>query len=1556
MALAKSLHCPLNININQTIKMKKLTLLLVSFFFGLSMQAGEITEAQALQKAQKLMKGKQLTQVQNRSMARGASATAPAYYVFNAEKNGGFVVIAGNDQMPEVLGYAERGSFDLSQAPDNVKWLFDYYAEVARSLENQPADRRAATRGDAKAELIPLLTTQWDQTGIYQQHCPEVNGMKTLTGCVATAMAQVVNYLQWPLNNVREVAGYTTEHNINLELLPARKFNWFGMNDDDIAWLMRYCGQAVSMKYDIGESSATSGNIPGALISIFNFSKGANLLGREEFSDEEWEQVLYDEIKAGRPVIYSGFSGEAGHSFVLHGYKDGKFYVNWGWGGRMDGYFELTNLKPGDIDFKEKQDAVVGLQPASGNGYNDDDDDNAEAKSEIGFREVHVEKQGQLASLLPEDERYRISRLKVTGEVGGKDIDVLRDMSLYKFGESNQGRLSKLDLSEARIVGGQKYTDDNYDCIDDTFNDWIFTNCVTLTEVVLPKTLKKIASFAFSNSGITSIVIPKTVTKIDGNAFEVRTLASIQVEEGNSTYYSQNNAIYSKATGELIRGCKASGIPEGVEKIAAGAFSDAGLETIILPKSVKTIGEMAFAYNTDVKDLYIPASVEMIDNRAFFGCSLMSITVDKENKKFDSRDNCNAIIETATNTLIQASNATVSIPATVKALANDAFSRTDTKKIDIPESVSEMDQVVFEGSAISTFIVHYATPIAIPDNTFDDKTTGYISKNAILIVPDGTKEKYAAASGWNVFAMGDRLIVEASESVTQRSCTIKLSSAGTLESAFPADKKSLIDELKLSGSINGKDFEFLRRLCGQDCALSSIDLSEANIVSGEGTVDNQLPEKAFVATLSLEHIILPKNLTAIGPYAFQDSGIRELVLPKGVTSIGKDVFYYTRNLEALSVEAGNTTFDSRDNCNAIIETATNTLCVGCMNTVIPETVTAIGASAFSGKPGLKEVNLPNSVTSIGWAAFWADDDLTKVKLSAGITDLGESPFGACENITSFEIDPNNPKYDARDNCNAIIETATNTLIQGFSTTKIPEGVKKIAAASFRSIFTLTEIEIPASVEKIEAEAFLYCNQLTKVVSHIRKPFTVSSMVFSGDNMKSAVLYVPYGTKAAYANTPGWDNFRKIVEMDYVEGEYAKYAASVATTDFGKAYAAVNGSVEVPVTLVGEGIEPVTNIDYTITTGSTTTEHHLNLPSPVSFMMTSEILVPLEADGALGSQDKTFKVTKVNGVANECTTENLSAKGQLVTVAKKPKVTAFIEEATGTWCGWCARGIPALALLNKVYGKNVITVAVHGGGNDDPMILDNYQLNASAYPSCMVNRGETVDPYYGSNSKPFGISREVEAMHRSYVPAGIEVEASWANDNTIDVKTTTTFVEDVANANYRIGYLLVADGLKGTGDTWCQSNYYAGSSTTDENLAPLTKDEYKMKNVAYNYVPVAAYEPFDGIEGSVPASIAQDAPMTHNYQIDITGNTRIQDKENLTVVALLIDKNDGKVVNAAKFSFNDKGGSGTGIIDTTFQPESGAANGAWYSLDGRRVEAQPAKPGLYIHNGRKVVTK
>ncbi len=1483
----------------------------MGFFCCLSVLAGEVTEEQALQKAQQVLKGRQLSKPQ-KVRGRHAAKAENAYYVFNAEQNGGFVVIAGNDLMPEVLGYAEHGNFDLSKAPDNVRWLMDYYADLAQSLKSKPASARRRTVQE-RTELIALMKTEWDQAGLYQQHCPEINGEKTLTGCVATAMAQVVNFFQWPLNNVRESVGYMSNKDnkekpqIELENLPARKFNWFNMSDDDIAWLMRYCGQSVLMGYNLDESTAYSSYIPGALISVFNFSKGADIVERKEFTDEEWEQALYQEIELGRPVIYSGYNNKTGHTFVLHGYKDGKFLVNWGWGGQMDGYFALTALTPGGMDYTENQNAVVGIQPASNNDINYDE------KPEIGFREVYVEKQGQLAELLPESERYLISRLKISGEFGGKDLDVIHNMSEQEYG----GRLSRLDLSDARIVGGDTFGAEKRSMEDDVLTDWFFAQCSTLTSIVLPKTLKEIHYGSFFNTNLTSIVIPKSVTSIAGNAFELSTLTGIKVEEGNEVYYSQNNAIYENATGNLVRGCKSSGIPEGVENVSDGAFTNAGLETIVLPKSLKKIGEKAFPYNTKVKDLYIPAGVEEIRQEAFFDCALQSITVDKDNKVYDSRDNSNAIIETATNTLLQASNATIEIPASVTAIGYRAFSRLDIKKIDIPESVVKFGSSVFEYSKTATYRVHYPTPIAIEENTFnsviDGQPANFIQKNARLIVPDGTKDLYATAPGWNVFTLAECMIIEESEYETMRQYTVELTEAGTLDKKIPADKKIIVEELKVVGPVNAEDLKFLKEMCGQDGMLTSIDLSEATIVKGDGNAANELPMDAFVSTYSLEHIVLPKNLEVIGSFAFMDSGIKEFVLPKTVKEMGRDIFYYARDLAKLSVEEGNPVFDSRDNCNAIIETATNTLRIGCVNTVIPNTVTALGEMAFSGKPGLGKIDIPNSVTSIGWAAFWADIDLTKVKLSASIADLSESPFGGCDRITSFVIDEGNPKYDSRDNCNAIIETATNTLVQGFSTTVIPDGVECIATAAFRSLSTLTEIEIPASVKKIEGEAFLYCNQMTKVVSHIKKPFALSSMVFSGDNMKIAKLYVPFGTKEAYASTPGWDNFPNIIEMDAVEGEFAKNAASVVSTDFGKAYAALNGKVSVPVTLAGEGTEPINSIDYTITTGEATTEHHLELNDPVTFMMSCEVLVPLEADATVGENDKTFTLTKVNGVANESTAENMLASGKLVTIAKKPKVVPVVEEATGTWCGWCARGIPGLALLNKVYRDDVITIAVHGGSVDDPMKLDDYQLNASSYPSCQINRGEFLDPYYGSGSQAFGISREVEAAQRIYVPAGIEVTAEWTDDNqqAIKAKTTTTFVDNVENANYRIAYILVEDGKKGSTPEWYQSNYYAGSSLNDPNLVNLTKGESKITNVAYNYIPVAAYEPFNGIEGSLPATIVKDEAMEHDFTIDISDNTRIQDKKKLSVIALLLDKETGKIINAAKFKFDKGSDSGNG---------------------------------------------
>lgn len=1490
--------------------MKKFYSLIIALLVALAMSAGEVTEQQALQKAQQFMQGKKFKQT---NLHRAASTAGNAYYVFNAESNGGFVVVAGDDRMPDILGYAEKGNFNTTKIPTNVKWLMDYYAKIAQSLKGSKeakATRRAATE---RAEVLPLMKTTWDQGDPYNLHCPEIEGNKALTGCVATAMAQVINFLQWPLTEVKDIPTYqTSTTNTKVAALPAKKFNWYNMTEDEIAWLMRYCGQSVLMNYSTSESGAAPSNIPSALSSFFGFSKNTRLVVHQDIDDAKWEEMMYNEVNLGRPVIYSGFQGTSGHSFVLHGYKEGKFMVNWGWGGDFDGYFTLTNLAPNEfLNWAQDQNAVIGIQPVS-------EEDAINEKEALASEVViNVKQAGTLSEYISEEKKSTYRKLTLTGEINGTDIHLIREMCGK---EMIDGNLQELDLSGVKIVEGG----DSYDGLHNTANDVLgnsmFSNC-KISSIVLPNTLQTIDDGAFSFSKLTSITIPKRVNRLGTGIFNSTQLSSIQVEEGNATYRSEGNAVYEKANGKLVLGCASTVIPEGVKVIGSYAFyGQTFLKTIVLPETLTDLEDYAFAYS-GLTTLAITKNVNNIGSGVFSGAQLWSITVDGNNTKYDSRNNCNAIIETATNKLIVGCAATeipegiaaiadlaffqqsylssISFPTSLVSIGEEAFCFiSKLKEIDIPEQVKTIKNRAFAFNNYNVVRVNYQDPIEITEDVFDG-----ISEKTKLIVPDGTKLKYETSTGWNKFSH----IIESSAYATGH--TLNVATAGTLSELISDEEKYTIEELTLTGELNGTDLEFLHQMTGYDGKTSNptegklqkLDISEVKIVAGGMPISQAdiIGNNVFQMGYSLKSISLPKTLKSIGAYAFETCGLTSIIIPQSVEELGSDVFYYCP-LASISVEAGNPVFDSRDNCNAVIETATNTLRIGCRKTVIPNSVTSIGVTAFSGRRGLVSMPIPDGVTTIGDYAFWSDEELTSVSIAKTVTNFGDAPYGGCANITSFTIDPENPNYDSRNNCNAIIETATNTLIQGFGTTIIPDGIVTIARQAFRSQQNLTSINIPSSVTSIEAEAFLYCNNLLKVVSHIKKPYSLSTLVFDGDNMKEATLYVPYGTKKAYTSTPGWSNFNRIIEME-PDDSYQHNAASIAKAEFGKHYAALNGEVDVPITISGEGIEPITSIDYTINNG---TEQHLEV-EPISYMMTSEVLIPFKADATAGEVAKTLKITKVNGVANEWA-ENITATGSLVTVTKKPKIIPVVEENTGTWCGWCSRGLVALKLLNKQFGNDIITIAIHDGGDNEPMMLPEYRATYWSYPGCQINRGEYFDPYFGAGNAAYGIKKEVEAVQRNYALGSIDMTAEWTDDSktSINVKTTTTFVEDVTESPYQIGYVLLEDGVTGTGDAWAQSNYYAGNNTTDENLKELTTKPAKITDMKYDHVPVAAWEPMTGVAGTIPTTITHDVPMEYTFKADISSNTHIQNKNKLTVVALLLHKETGKIINAAKFKFEE----------------------------------------------------
>lgn len=355
-------------------KMKKILLTLVAFMVTVALNAEQVSKQQALLKAQQFMPGKQFGEA--KAFARGESASPAeneAFYIFNAEGKKGFVIVSGDDRTEPILGYSDRGCLNVDSVPDNVKGLLNYYEKVLTAIANDKSYiRPAKTRGGERSTVEPLLWTEWGQgqTGaLYQpfnMKCPIINNKWSVTGCVATAMAQIINYHQWPKNETSAVPAYITEtYHVAMPQLEPIKFPWGFMGKWDIANLMLYCGQSIQMDYGVDGSGANSGFLPDVLKNIFHYSDKAQCILKEDYSEEEWEDIIYQELLEKRPVHYSGFPERGdGHAFIVDGYESGRFHVDWGWDGMSNGHFLLTRLN----GFNHYQDAVIGIQPPEGVG------------------------------------------------------------------------------------------------------------------------------------------------------------------------------------------------------------------------------------------------------------------------------------------------------------------------------------------------------------------------------------------------------------------------------------------------------------------------------------------------------------------------------------------------------------------------------------------------------------------------------------------------------------------------------------------------------------------------------------------------------------------------------------------------------------------------------------------------------------------------------------------------------------------------------------------------------------------------------------------------------------------------------------------------------------------------------------------------------------------------------------------------------------------------------------------------------------------------------------
>lgn len=743
------------------------------------LQAKRITQWQAQQQAYSFW-GKQMPQ-KAKAKSRTATTASPsdAYYVFNNDA-GGFVIIAGDDAVTPVLGYTSTGSFDAENLPDGLKDLLKSYERQIAALGDNYVANQTATRTAFTGEKL-LNTAEWNQMAPFNKYTPN----NYVTGCVATAGAIVMKHHGYPAKGTGSHS-YTWngktwtanfEHDYDWASMPVK---YDGTNDaafDGVARLMSDLGVAVEMQYNKDGSGASMEDLLTALKKYFGYSKYARLLAIADLGAEVWNDRLRAEIDANRPILYSAVdSNKGGHSFVIDGYKDESFSVNWGWGGYCDGFYRIGALNPetggkplGD-KYNLSQSAVFSLQPSDGE----------EVISNLGFIKVD----GYLETM----------NMNVT------DVKADKKLNLYLLPLQSQGDnlftgevaiALKNAKGKTRKVFGAKTIKD--------FEPSFYNPFITL-EGSCPVDAQEgdylaIVSKEDGTDEYVEILGPDAEeVHLPATGFQPRTF-EVKTELGEGAQFVEASSAYNWVS-RLYNGKPLQGCPYYFDvKIDAGiAKSFIELDGKSVPTASFSNGVTFYAISPGVKPVYnlVVKTYRTYEEKTVevtlaapgqLKAELDSKNLDyyvytniKVNGEIDKRDfdelNCHSF------TGIDLSNAKVvaygyfkadmvpdyafdsnaylesfKMPAGVKELGSNAFMLTKLKEIDLPETIKEFGRNTFNACFYlkDVYMRHKEAPYRINWCVFANKSE---QLTRTLHLYPGSKAKYEAHSNtqdWIVY-------------------------------------------------------------------------------------------------------------------------------------------------------------------------------------------------------------------------------------------------------------------------------------------------------------------------------------------------------------------------------------------------------------------------------------------------------------------------------------------------------------------------------------------------------------------------------------------------------------------------------------------------------------------------------------------------------------------------------------------------------------------------------------------------------------------------------------
>ncbi len=563
------------------------------------------------------------------------------------------------------------------------------------------------------------------------------------------------------------------------------------------------------------------------------------------------------------------------------------------------------------------------------------------------------------------------------------------------------------------------------------FSGWFFDEKLTksVTEDYLNAPLKDTSNSSF---------YCKTAS-YDGLTFTLN-------DDGKSYSVRDNGA-----TGDIVIPCKYQGlpitsIPDAETNTSGFPFnSNTNITSIILPSTLETIGLAAFRYCSGLESISIPNTILTIGNVAFSNCSNLkqvNIPYGIDELKSSTFQRCYSL-------------ESIELPDSITTIGQGIFNKCyGLKTAELPSGLSNINVAMFQDCTALESIVIPSSVTSIGDYAFNKC---YSLKE--VNIPDGVisigKTAFQYCESLTNITLPNTVTSMGAYAFTLCSSLTSINIPKQLtvitDNSFASCKKlkSIIIPKSVT-TIGARAFDY--------CGLETI-----TVESGNTKYDSRDNCNAIIETSSNKIIraskntIIPSSVTSIGNYAYSSSPIVSVTISNNITSIGTGAFAGCNELETITVEEGNSKYDSRNNCNAIIETATNKLISGCKNTIISNTITTIASIAFRNIETLKSITIPASVTSIG----------SKV-------------FTGCIGLETIKVDSGNTIYDSRDNCNAVIQTASNTLLCGIKTTVIPSTVTKIGDNAFEDHSEIVSIEIPNGVTEIGNNAFNSCTGLEKI--------------------------------------------------------------------------------------------------------------------------------------------------------------------------------------------------------------------------------------------------------------------------------------------------------------------------------------------------------------------------------------------------------------------------------------------------------------------------------------------